>query len=203
MHHTVNFPSSAAGGQSFPHPEKHQEKNDYVTLALRSNRGGGREREGRVRGGGNPQYLTPLIPHSLWLRPRNNLLISSPSKLTQSPDISPPSPESNRPWLAYENPNHRKLLLMRCWHVWAPNNFRMTGECVEGFFFSAPTWFEVAVRSHSVWMWFWKLMRQSRLLSSRRQRGQPNPRWKNTTMLVLYSYRGHGQLIHPYIALEP
>lgn len=66
-HCTVNFPSTAARRQSFPHPANIEEKkNHYITQKLRSNRGAK---------GWNPQFLTPLIWHSVWVRARNNLLI--------------------------------------------------------------------------------------------------------------------------------
>lgn len=122
MHH---LPLLGCQRTIFPTLQK-QEKNHYITPELRSNRG---ERVG------NPQYLTPLIRYSLWHKPRSNLLICPIRAHSESHLTSPCVPESNRRWLAYENPNHWKLLLMWCRYVCLLNNFKMTSECRRFFFF--------------------------------------------------------------------
>lgn len=116
--HNNKLPSLSVTLQA-SHTSKAWEKLLYNVMA------GVRDLKG-IGGVGVPHYLTSLILHSLWIRPTDNLLISSIKACSDSCLASRSKADSNRPWLT----NHWKLLLMWCRHVCVLNNFQMAGECV-------------------------------------------------------------------------
>lgn len=116
---------------SFPLPKKHEKKR-YIMLKLMLEIYKGWR-------GGKPQYFTPLIQHSLWLRPRDNLVICPIKARSHSHLTSPRITDSNQLWLAYENPNHWKWLLMRRRYVclWITWKWRASAG---GFFWAYSIW---------------------------------------------------------------
>lgn len=83
--------------------------------------------------------------------------------------------------------------------MWLLTNFRT----VSTGGFSVPTWFEVAVLSHSIQMWFWKLMRAE--CSCLWERGSRIPDWKKRrkkqTTTVFLNGEGHSWPTEPLSCL--